>query len=421
MNIRFPRFEESIYFLGKLSQSFFGFASIGLLSIIFAAPQLSLYILLLSILLFSKYLSQAGLEFQMISSISGEKQPDKIARKVGGILFVVTAFSLLISTALYIFLRSPWFAWIFGFEIDSVTALSSIGIITFGNTQMVISERFRAERRFGLAVVTSSNNHGLYVCIFWVLASVLPVEPGLHSVFLALFCIHALAASSLLVISRRQISFKRLGRQIGRLAKSSKDLILAQQVLSLSANMDIWIAGVIFKETDFLIFAVGKKIVQLLNTISQTMANLVAPGIVILSGIGQIGRRERILQTYGRINFSLCALAGILFVLFWPFISKTMVGIESNDYWFISIFFMGAMVNFYFLFTGLFLILMRESVYVAKVGASTVALFCVNMAVFTHWLGLMGAPVALLIHYILFNLVLYRYIYRNYDLQMRLT
>ena len=421
MNIRLPRFEESIYFLGKLSQSFFGFASIGLLSTILAAPQLSLYILLLSILLFSKYLSQTGLEFQMISSVSGETDPDKIARKVGGILFVVTAFSLLISTALYIFLRSPWFAWIFGFEIDTVTALSSIGIITFGNIQMVISERFRAERRFGLAVVTSSNNHGLYVCIFWAMATVLPVRTELHSVFLALFGVHALAASSLLAISRRQISFKRLGRQIGRLAKSSKDVILAQQVLSLSANMDIWIAGVIFKETDFLIFAVGKKIVQLLNTISQTMANLVAPGIVILSGIGQIGRRERILQTYGRTNFSLCALAGVLFILFWPFISKTMVGIESNDYLFISIFFIGAMVNFYFLFTGLFLILMGESVFVAKVGAITVAIFAVTMALLTNWLGIVGAPIALLIHYILFNLILYRYIYRNYELQMRLT
>ena len=98
-----------------------------------------------------------------------------------------------------------------------------------------------------------------------------------------------------------------------------------------------------------------------------------------------------------------------------------MVGIESNDYLFISIFFMGAMVNFYFLFTGLFLILMMESVFVAKVGALTVAIFAVNMAVLTHWLGLMGAPVALLIHYILFNLLLYRYIYRNFDLQMRLT
>ena len=421
MNIRLPRFKESIYFLGKLSQSFFGFASIGLLSTILAASQLSLYIILLSILLFSKYLSQAGLEFQMISSISGEKEPDKIARKVGGILFVVTAFSLLISTALYLFLRSPWFAWIFGFEIDTATALSSIGIITFGNIQMVISERFRAERRFGLAVVTSSNNHGLYVCIFWVLASVLPVEPELHLVFLALFVVHALAASSLLVISKRTISFFGIKSQIIRLVKSSKDLILAQQVLSLSANMDIWIAGVIFKETDFLIFAIGKKIVQLLNSISQTMANLVAPGIVILSGIGQIGRREQILQIYGRINFSLCALAGVLFVLFWPFISKTMVGMESNDYLFITIFFIAAMVNFYFLFTGLFLILMKESVFVAKVGALTVAVFCVNMAVFTHWLGLLGAPVSLLIHYILFNLILYRFIFRNYDLKMRLT
>ena len=386
-----------------------------------AAPQLSLYILLLSILLFSKYLSQAGLEFQMISSISGEKEPDKIARKVGGILFVVTAFSLLISTALYLFLNSPWFAWIFGFEIDTATALSSIGIITLGNIQMVISERFRAERRFGLAVVTSSNNHGLYVCIFWVMASVLPVEAGLHSVFLALFVVHALAASSLLVISRRKISFVGIRSQIIRFVKSSKDVILAQQVLSLSANMDIWIAGVIFRETDFLIFAIGKKIVQLLNTISQTMANLVAPGVVILSGIGQIDRRERILQIYGRINFSLCALAGVLFVLFWPFISKTIVGIESNDYLFISIFFIGAMVNYYFLFTGLFLILMKESVFVAKVGALTVAVFFVNMAVFTNWLGLLGAPIALLIHYILFNLILYRYIFRNYDLQMRLT
>lgn len=421
MNIRLPRFEESIYFLGKLSQSFFGFASIGLLSTTLSVPQLSLYILLLSILLFSKYLSQAGLEFQMISSISGEKEPDKIARKVGGILFVVTAFSLLISTALYLFLRSPWFAWIFGFEIDTATALSSIGIITFGNIQMVISERFRAERRFGLAVVTSSNNHGLYVCIFWVMATLLQVESELHSVFLALLVVHALAASSLLVILRRKISFVGIRRQMIRLVKSSRDVILAQQMLSLSANMDIWIAGVIFKETDFLIFAIGKKIVQLLNTISQTMANLVAPGIVILSEIGQIGRRERILQIYGRINFSLCALAGILFVLFWPFISKTMVGIESNDYLFISIFFIGAMVNFYFLFTGLFLILMRESVFVAKVGALTVALFCVNMAVFTHWLGLLGGPIALLMHYILFNLILYRYIYRNYDLKMRLT
>lgn len=421
MNIRLPRFEELIYFLGKLSQSFFGFASIGLLSTFLAAPQLSLYILLLSILLFSKYLSQAGLEFQMISSISGEMDPDEIARKVGGLLFVVTAFSIIISTGLFIFLKSGWFSRIFGFEIDHATALSTIGIITFGNMQMVISERFRAERRFGLAVVTSSNNHGLYVCIFWAMATVLPVRTELHSVFLALFGAHALAASSLLVISRRQISFKRLGRQIDRLAKSSKDLILAQQVLSLSANMDIWIAGVIFKEADFLIFSVGKKLVQLLNTISQTMANLVAPGIVILSGIGQIGRRERILRTYGRINFVLCALAGVLFILFWPFISKTIVGIESNDYWFISIFFIGAMVNFYFLFTGLFLLLMGESAYVAKVGASTVALFCVNMAVFTHWLGIVGAPMALLIHYILFNLILYRYIYRNYDLQMRLT
>lgn len=421
MNIRLPRFEESIYFLGKLSQSFFGFASIGLLSTILAAPQLSLCILLLSILLFSKYLSQAGLEFQMISSISGEKEPDKIARKVGGILFVVTAFSLLISTALYIFLRSPWFAWIFGFEIDTATALSSIGIIIFGNIQMVISERFRAERRFGLAVVTSSNNHGLYICIFWVMATMLPVEAELHSVFLALFVVHVVAASSLLVITRKTISFIGIKGQIIRLVKSSKDLILAQQVLSLSANMDIWIAGMIFKETDFLIFAIGKKIVQLLNTISQTMANLVAPGIVILSGIGQIGRRDRILQIYGRINFSLCALAGVLFVLFWPFISKTMVGIESNDYLLISIFFIAAMVNFYFLFTGLFLILMKESVFVAKVGASTVALFCVNMVVFTHWLGLLGGPMALLIHYILFNLILYRYIYRNYDLKMRLS
>lgn len=421
MNIRLPRFEESIYFLGKLSQSFFGFASIGLLSTILAAPQLSLYILLLSILLFSKYLSQAGLEFQMISSVSGEKEPDKIARRVGGLLFVVTAFSLIISTGLYLFLKSEWFTWIFGFEIDNATALSTIGIIIFGNMQMVISERFRAERRFGLAVVTSSNNHGLYICIFWVMATVLPVRTELHSVFLALFGAHALAASSLFVISRRQISFKRLGRQIDRLAKSSKDLILAQQVLSLSANMDIWIAGVIFKEADFLIFAVGKKIVQLLNTISQTMANLVAPGIVILSGLGQIGRRERILRTYGRINFVLCALAGVLFILFWPFISKTMVGIESNDYWFISIFFISAMVNFYFLFTGLFLILMGESAYVAKVGALTVALFCVNMTVFTNWLGIVGAPIALLIHHNLFNLILYRYIYRNYDFQMRLT
>ncbi len=419
--MKIPKFEEAIYFLGKLSQSFFGFASIGLLSTVLAAPQLSLYILLLSILLFSKYLSQAGLEFQMISSISGETEPDKIARKVGGILFVVTAFSILISTALYLFFKSEWFAWIFGFEIDTATALSSIGIITFGNIQMVFSERFRAERRFGLAVVTSSNNHGLYVCIFWVMASVLPVEPELHSVFLALFVVHALAASSLLVISRRTISFIGIKGQVIRLIKSSKDLILAQQVLSLSANMDIWIAGMIFKETDFLIFAIGKKIVQLLNTISQTMANLVAPGIVILSGIGQIGRRERILQIYGRINFSLCALAGVLFVLFWPFISRTMVGMESNDYLLISIFFIAAMVNFYFLFTGLFLILMKESVFVAKVGALTAALFCANMAAFTNWLGLLGAPIALLMHYILFNLILYRYIYRNYDLKMRLT
>ena len=31
-------------------------------------------------------------------------------------------------------------------------------------------------------------------------------------------------------------------RQIIRLVKSSKDVILAQQMLSLSANMDIWIA-----------------------------------------------------------------------------------------------------------------------------------------------------------------------------------
>ncbi len=416
-----PKFEESIYFLGKLSQSFFGFASIGLLSTILSVSQLSLYILLLSILLFSKYLSQAGLEFQMISSISGETEPEKIARKVGGLLFVVTAFSLIISTVLYLFLKSDWFAWVFGFEIDNATALSTIGIIIFGNIQMVISERFRAERRFRLAVVTSSNNHGLYVCIFWVMASVLPVEPELHSIFLALFVVHALASSSLLVISRRKVSFFGIKSQIIRLAKSSKDVVLAQQMLSLSANIDIWIAGMIFKETDFLIFAIGKKIVQLLNTISQAMVNLVAPGIVILSGIGEMERRERILRRYGRINFTLCALAGVLFILFWPFISKTMVGIESNDYLFISIFFIGAMVNYYFLFTGLFLILMMESEFVAKVGALTVAIFAVNMAVFTHWLGLMGAPIALLIHYILFNLILYRYIYRNYDLQMRLT
>ena len=416
-----PKFEESIYFLGKLSQSVFGFASIGLLSAILSVSQLSLYVLLLSILLFSKYLSQAGLEFQMISSISGEKEPDKIAQRVGGLLFVVTAFSLIISTVLYLFLKSEWFARTFGFEIDYLTALSTIGIITFGNIQMVISERFRAERRFGLAVMTSSNNHGLYLCILWVMATVLPVEIELHSVFLALFVVHAVAASSLLAISRRKISFNRLKGQISRLAKSSKDVILAQQMLSLSANIDIWIAGMIFKETDFLIFAIGKKIVQLLNTISQAMANLVAPGIVILSRIGEMDRCRRILQRYGRTNFTLCGMAGVLFILFWPFISKTMVGIESNDYLFISIFFMGAMVNFYFLFTGLFLILMMESVFVAKVGALTVAIFAVNMAVFTHWLGLMGASIALLIHYFLFNLILYRYIYKNYDLQMRLT
>ena len=420
MNKRMPKFEESIYFLGKLSQSVFGFASIGLLSSILSVSQLSLYVLLLSILLFSKYLSQAGLEFQMISSISGEKDPNKIAQRVGGLLFVVTAFSLIISTVLYLFLKSEWFARIFGFEIDYLTALSTIGIITFGNIQMVISERFRAERRFGLAVMTSSNNHGLYLCILWVLAFVLPIEIELHSVFLALFVVHAVAASSLLAISRRNISFNRLKGQIGRLAKSSKDVILAQQMLSLSANIDIWIAGMIFKETDFLLFAIGKKIVQLLNTISQAMANLVAPGIVILSRIGEMDRCRRILQRYGRTNFTLCAMAGVLFILFWPFISKTMVGIESNDYLFISIFFMGAMVNFYFLFTGLFLILMMESVFVAKVGALTVAIFAVNMAVFTHWLGLMGASIALLIHYFLFNLILYRYIYKNYDLQMRL-
>ncbi len=108
-----PKFEESIYFIGKLSQSVFGFASIGLLSAILSVSQLSLYVLLLSILLFSKYLSQAGLEFQMISSISGEKDPDKIAQRVGGLLFVVTAFSLIISTALYLFLKSEWFARIF--------------------------------------------------------------------------------------------------------------------------------------------------------------------------------------------------------------------------------------------------------------------------------------------------------------------
>lgn len=421
MNNRLPKFEESIYFLGKLSQSLFGFASIGLLSALFSVSQLSLYILLLSILLFSKYLSQAGLEFQMISSISGEKDPDKIARKVGGLLFVVTAFSLIISTGLYMFLKSEWFAWIFGFEIDNTTALSAMGIIIFGNIQMVISERFRAERRFGLAVVTSSNNHGLYICIFWVMATLLPIKAELHSVFMALFVVHALAASSLLAISREKISFSRLGSEIGRLAKSSKDVILAQQILGLSANIDIWIAGAIFKETDFLVFAIGKKIVQLLNTISQAMANLVAPGIVILSRIGQIRRRETILQRYGRINFILCGLAGILFVLFWPFISKTMVGIESKNYLFISIFFLAAMVNFYFMFTGLFLILMMKSVFVAKVGVLTLAIFAVNMAVLTHWLGLMGAPIALMIHYFLFNLILYRYIYRNYDLQMRLT
>ena len=378
------------------------------------------YFLALNVAVFFSFIAQLGIGYTVVRVVSesrGRGNESVIYEFIKKCL-IIFFLGCLVVAIFYFFLHKLFLGDVLFSESNVYLGLLIAAWLILLAIQFNLGEFFRAFRLINLSalfsgVVSSLLSLILIFCFVLIVSETYPVYPIFYCVIIALA---VNAALGLIVFLKHIKKFNFLSKNKNeydskKILTQSIPYMVSLLAFFITAQSDIWLAGLFLDKSEVAVYASAARIVLLTNLLLVVVESVISPLIAEMNSKGETQQLELLLRKTATIVFFPASIVFLGFVLLGDDILALLYGeFYREGYYSLLILVVAQMIIVVTGSCGPVLLMTGYQKVVMHIAIITAILTITIGAVLVQWIGKEGAALAVLVSFMVQQLLRIIYI-----------